>query len=197
MDTRCTGRPWSVLPGCPNRRQHGSPTRTICGRAQDPTKELQRYLGVEETGKELILYAVGDDALTPLKKLYIGFGDTTVLGMIDHLRLKTAIKMTTAQKHEYRTTTDMGSDPNVLHQQMAGMQTILRNDGKTIAIQGGSASRPRDSSSRGRRRVAGDVICNATGATRQTDCSDGINEQGQHGRDDGTDECDGNRKTRR
>ena len=38
------------------------------------------------------------------KKLYIGFGDTTVLGMIHHLRLKTAIKMTTAQKHEYRTT---------------------------------------------------------------------------------------------
>ncbi len=26
-----------------------------------------------------------------------------MLGMIDHLRLKTAIKMTTAQKHKYRT----------------------------------------------------------------------------------------------
>jgi len=51
-----------------------------------------------------MLYAVGDNALAPLKKLYIGFGDTTVLGMIDHLRLKMAIKMTTAQKHEYRTT---------------------------------------------------------------------------------------------
>ena len=38
------------------------------------------------------------------KKLYIGFGDTTVLGMIHHLCLKTAIKMTTVQKHEYRTT---------------------------------------------------------------------------------------------
>ncbi len=62
------------------------------------------YLGVEETGKELILYAVGDDALAPLKKLYIGFGEMMVLGMIDHLRLKTAIKMTTVQKHEYRTT---------------------------------------------------------------------------------------------
>jgi len=48
--------------------------------------------------------AVGDDALTPLKKLYISFGDTMVLGMIDHLRLKMAIKMTTAQKLEYRTT---------------------------------------------------------------------------------------------
>jgi hypothetical protein len=42
--------------------------------------------------------------LVPLKKLYIGFGDTTVLGIINRLRLKTAIKMITAQKHEYRTT---------------------------------------------------------------------------------------------
>jgi hypothetical protein len=67
-------------------------------------KSYNDYLGVEEVGKELILYAVGDDALAPLKKLYIGFMDTTVLGMIDHLCLKTAIKMTTAQKHKYRTT---------------------------------------------------------------------------------------------
>jgi hypothetical protein len=70
-------------------------------------KILQRsyndYLGVEEAGKELILYAVGDDALVPLKKLYIGIGDLTVLKMIDHLHLKTAIKMTRAQKHEYKT----------------------------------------------------------------------------------------------
>jgi hypothetical protein len=67
-------------------------------------KSYNDYLGVEEAGKELILYSVGDDALAPLKQLYIGFGDTMVLGMIDHLHLKTAIKMTTAQKHEYRTT---------------------------------------------------------------------------------------------
>ena len=67
-------------------------------------KSYNDYLGVKEAGKELILHAVGDDVLAPLKKLYIGFGDTTVLGMVDHLRLKTAIKMTTAQKHEYRTT---------------------------------------------------------------------------------------------
>jgi hypothetical protein len=66
-------------------------------------KSYNDYLGVEEAGKELILYAVGDDALAPLKQLYIGFRDTMVLGMIDHLCLKTAIKMTTAQKHEYRT----------------------------------------------------------------------------------------------
>jgi hypothetical protein len=71
-------------------------------------KQLQSnyasYLGVEEAGKELILYAVGDDALAPLKKQYIGFGDSTILTMLDHLRKKTAIKMTTAQKHEYKIT---------------------------------------------------------------------------------------------
>jgi hypothetical protein len=71
-------------------------------------KQLQgsytSYLGVEEAGKELILYAVGDDALAPLKKQYIGFGDSTILTMLDHLRQKTAIKMTTAQKYEYKTT---------------------------------------------------------------------------------------------
>jgi hypothetical protein len=33
----------------------------------------------------------------------IGFGNTMVLAMIDHLCLKTAIRMTTAQKHEYKT----------------------------------------------------------------------------------------------
>jgi hypothetical protein len=66
-------------------------------------KSYNNYLGVEEAGKELILYAVEDNVLAPLKKLYIGFGDTAVLGMIDHLCLKTAIKMMTAQKHEYRT----------------------------------------------------------------------------------------------
>jgi hypothetical protein len=62
------------------------------------------YLGIKEAGKELILYTAGNDALAPLKKQYIGFGDSAVLAMIDHLHLNTAIKMTTAQKHEYKTT---------------------------------------------------------------------------------------------
>jgi hypothetical protein len=60
------------------------------------------YLGVEEAGKELILYAVGHNALAPLKKQYIGFGNTTILLMLDHLRQKTVIRMTTAQKYEYK-----------------------------------------------------------------------------------------------
>jgi hypothetical protein len=52
------------------------------------------YLGAREAGKELILYGVGDDALAPLKKQYINFGDATIHLMIKHLHDKTAIKMT-------------------------------------------------------------------------------------------------------
>jgi hypothetical protein len=66
-------------------------------------KSYRGYLNVEEVGKELILYAVGNDAVAPLKKQSIGFGDTTVLAMINHLCLKTAIRMTTAQKYECKT----------------------------------------------------------------------------------------------
>jgi hypothetical protein len=60
------------------------------------------YLGVEEAGKELILYAVSDNTLAPLKKQYIRFGDTTILSMLDHLRQKTVIRMTATQKYEYK-----------------------------------------------------------------------------------------------
>jgi hypothetical protein len=66
-------------------------------------KSYNNYLSVKEAGKEFILYAVSKDAIAPFKKQYIGFGDTTVLKMIKHLPLKTAIKMTTAQKYEYKT----------------------------------------------------------------------------------------------
>jgi hypothetical protein len=55
-------------------------------------------LGVQEAGKELILYGIGNDALAPLKKQYINFGDATIHSMIKHLREKTAIKMMTLQK---------------------------------------------------------------------------------------------------
>jgi hypothetical protein len=66
-------------------------------------KSSRDYLNIKEAGKELILYTVGKDAVAPLKKQYIGFDDPMVLAMIDHLRLKTAIRMTTAQKYEYKT----------------------------------------------------------------------------------------------
>jgi hypothetical protein len=44
------------------------------------------YLGSQEAGKELLLYGVGDDALTPLKKQYINFGNATIHSMILHLQ---------------------------------------------------------------------------------------------------------------
>jgi hypothetical protein len=61
-----------------------------------------KYLGEQEAGKELLLYGVGDDALAPLKKQYINFGNATIHSIILHLREKTAIKMTTSQKFEYK-----------------------------------------------------------------------------------------------
>jgi hypothetical protein len=61
-------------------------------------KNYRDYLNIKEAGKELIFYAVGDDTVTPLKKQYISFGDTTVLAMINHPCLKMTIRMMTAQK---------------------------------------------------------------------------------------------------
>jgi hypothetical protein len=66
-------------------------------------RSYRDYLNIKEAGKELILYAVGDDAVAPLKTQYIGFGGTMVLAMINHLCLKTATRMTTVQKDEYKT----------------------------------------------------------------------------------------------
>jgi hypothetical protein len=67
-------------------------------------KSYSDYLGVEKSGKDLILYAAGNNAMAPLKKEYIGFGDSMVLLMIDHLHQKMAIRMTTVQKQEYKAT---------------------------------------------------------------------------------------------
>ncbi len=61
-----------------------------------------KYLGAQEAGKELHLYGVGDDALAPLKKQYINYGNATIHSMIQHLREKMAIKMTTSQKFDYK-----------------------------------------------------------------------------------------------
>ncbi len=61
------------------------------------------YLGAQEAGKELLLYSVGVNALTPLKKQYNNFGDATIHLMILHLQEKTAIKMMALQKFEYKT----------------------------------------------------------------------------------------------
>jgi hypothetical protein len=61
-----------------------------------------KYLEAQETGKELLLYGIDNDALAPLKKQYINFGDATIHSLIQLLCEKTAIKMTTSQKFEYK-----------------------------------------------------------------------------------------------
>ncbi len=61
------------------------------------------YIGTQEVGKELLLYGLGTNALAPLKKQYINFGDATIHLMILHLQEKTEIKMTMSQKYEYKT----------------------------------------------------------------------------------------------
>jgi hypothetical protein len=75
----------------------------IIANHKDVQNSYAEYLGAQEAGKELILYGVGDDALAPLKKQYINFGDATIHTMIKHLCEKTAIKMTTLQKYNYKT----------------------------------------------------------------------------------------------
>jgi hypothetical protein len=67
-------------------------------------KSYNDYLGIEEAGKDLILYSAGNDALALLEKQYIGFGNLMVFSMINHLHQKTAIKMMTVQKHTYKAT---------------------------------------------------------------------------------------------
>ncbi len=76
--------------------------KQIVARHKEEQMSYASYLGVQEAGKELLLYGMGDDALAPLKKQYINFGDATIHSMILHLREKMAIKMTTSQKFEYK-----------------------------------------------------------------------------------------------
>ncbi len=98
-------------------------------------------------GKEFILYAISNNAVAPLKKQYIGFGDTTVLAMIDHLHLKTAIRMTTAQKYEYNTRVQHSLGPNNKHhsilyatQLLPSLARQLRNRDKQQREDNGSGS---------------------------------------------------------
>jgi hypothetical protein len=78
-------------------------------------KSYRDYLNVKEAGKELILYAAGNDTVAPLKKQYICFSNTTVLAMINHLCLKMAIRMTTT--HKNTSTRQMGTTPPGIQKQ--------------------------------------------------------------------------------
>ncbi len=52
---------------------------------KEAQKMYANYLGAQEEGKELLLYGVGTDALAPLKKQYINFGNVMIHSMILHL----------------------------------------------------------------------------------------------------------------
>ncbi len=69
-------------------------------------KEMQtaytKYLGAQEAGKELLLYGISNDALSPLKKQYINFSNPTIHSIILHLCEKMVIKMTTSQKFKFK-----------------------------------------------------------------------------------------------
>ncbi len=76
--------------------------KQIVAQHKEEQTAYANYLGSQEAGKELLRYGVGDNALAPLKKQYINFGDMTIHSMILHLREKTAIKMTMSQKFKYK-----------------------------------------------------------------------------------------------
>ncbi len=74
--------------------------KQIAAQHKEEQMAYANYLGSQEAGKELLLYGIGDNALAPLKKQYINFGNATIHSMILHLLEKTAIKMTMSQKFE-------------------------------------------------------------------------------------------------
>jgi hypothetical protein len=81
--------------------------------------------------------------------------------------------------------TNVGGTPNILHREVAEAKAILGNNGKTIVIQGGSATCTRDSSSQIGRQNTGDAVCNAARPARKADWENGRNKQIKHGRRDG------------
>jgi hypothetical protein len=62
---------------------------------------------------------------------------------------------------------NVGGTADILHGEVDGAKAILANNGKIIAIQGGSATHTRDSSSQRGRKNTGDAVCNAAGPARK------------------------------
>ena len=55
----------------------------IVANHNDVQNSYVEYLGTQKAGKDLILYGLGNDALTPLKKQYINFGNAIIHTMIN------------------------------------------------------------------------------------------------------------------
>jgi hypothetical protein len=80
----------------------GAQQEQITAQPKETQIACTEYLGAQEAGKELLLYGVCNDALVLLKKQYINYGNAIIHSMIQHLPVKTAIKMTTSQKFKYK-----------------------------------------------------------------------------------------------
>ncbi len=59
--------------------------KQIVAQHKEEQTSYANYLGSQEAGKELLLHSIGNDALEPLKKQYINFGNATIHPMILHL----------------------------------------------------------------------------------------------------------------
>ena len=64
--------------------------------------DYANYLIVQEAMKDIIEYAVGNSPIAALKEPYIGYGGSTVKEMFVHLYSKAAVKMTEAEKQDYK-----------------------------------------------------------------------------------------------
>jgi hypothetical protein len=84
---------------------------------------------------------------------------------------------------------NMGGTPDIIYIEVAGAKAILGNNSITIVIQGGSTTCTRDSSSRRGRQNTGNAVHDAARPARKADCTNGGNEQNEHGHHDGANEC--------
>ena len=102
------------------------------------------FLVVCEAAKELIVHAVGDDALASLKERFVKYGNTTPKAMITHLRDTTCIKMTTLEKDTfksegYKQEWDVTQNINVYFKRLNNLTISLANHNIPTSV-GGKAN---------------------------------------------------------
>ena len=84
-------------------------TATVAQRAVLEAKHRRKmdslvtHDGVKQGLIDLIIYAVGEDAVVTLKQRFVKYLKTSPKQMMEHLRKKTCIKMTTLEKDRYKT----------------------------------------------------------------------------------------------
>ena len=93
-------------------------------------EEFQVFCSAMEGAKDLILFAVGSNALAPLKEKYVGFGNQNVHKMLKHLRDKPAIKMLDQEKEEFKSKGygklwDPSVNPDTFFKELEEFSTIL------------------------------------------------------------------------